>query len=296
MKPMKRLAYLLAPLALVVACDNGPEDDSGDETSGEGSTTSSSTTGTSSADTTSGSTTSDGPTISQCDVWAADDCMEGFKCMPYDEVPVTDMWDANGCFPVAAEVGQPGDDCTVYDSAVDGMDDCSAGAMCMPADFEDLSQGGTCVAFCTGSSDAPGCEDPSQTCIIANDGVLNLCLSMCDPVMQDCAPGEGCYLNPTDNKFFCFPQDEAAAEVPSNFADACGTLNFCDPGLQCDEARKVPGCETEEYCCTEFCDLTEANADEQCSGYEGGQRCLPHFGDGQAPSGFDHIGWCAIPE
>lgn len=288
MKRSYTILGLLLSITLGSACDAGEGE--GDDGSDTGSST-----GDASTFGTSTSSGSDGPAVSECDPFG-EPCADGLKCMPYDQAPVTKMWDTNGCFPVSVNAALPGSACTVYESAVDGIDSCAVGSMCMPADFEDLAAGGTCLAFCEGSREAPSCASPEQTCIIANEGVLNLCLEMCDPVMQNCADGEGCYLNPTDNKFFCFQQDEHAATVPSGFADACGTLNFCDPGLQCDEATKVPGCESEEYCCTEFCDLSEPNADEACSGYEGGQRCLPHFGDGQAPPGFEDIGLCANPQ
>lgn len=231
---------------------------------------------------------------SQCDPWVADDCADGFKCMPYDEAPVEDSWDANGCFP-ADGTDAPGDRCEVFDSAVDGIDSCDATGMCLPDDFEDLTVGGNCIAFCEGDApEAASCADPGETCVIANDGVLTICLTMCDPVLQECELG-GCYLNTTDNGFFCFPQDEAAMGVDSGYQAPCGSINFCDPGLQCTDAVNVPGC-TQDYCCTEFCDLDDPDADTNCSGNAQGQTCLAHFPKGAEPPGLEHVGQCGVQQ
>jgi hypothetical protein len=294
---------LLCPLAFFIACEAADgSDDGGDDSSlGEGISTGTVITPIITATEGEGSSSDEGESsssgggggVSMCDPYAAD-CEEGSKCAPYDDAPVEFAWDANGCFPVQADADVPGDECEVIGNAVDGVDSCDATSMCMPADFEDLEAGGTCIAFCEGSAEAPGCAEPTSTCVIANDGVINLCLDMCDPVLQDCGEGAGCYLNPTDGKFFCFAQDEVGVREPSGYGDPCGTINYCDAGLQCAEAAKIPGCD--EYCCTEFCDLTDPAADEQCSGYEGGQRCVPHFPEGDEPPGFEHVGLCAIPQ
>jgi len=290
------LSLGLVPALLVGGCDDGSQDDemSADESSTTGMTSSSTDSGSTTGTTgTTGTTTGGDEGVPQCSPWA-DDCLEGTKCMPYDRPPVEAIWDANGCFPLANPAGMPGDACTVYESAVDGLDNCAEGSMCMPSDFNDLSLGGTCIAFCEGSPEAPHCADPENTCLIANDGALNLCLTACDPTAQDCPPGEGCYLNPTDNKFFCSAQDESAAGNESGYAASCGTLNYCDPGLQCDVGAKVPGT-CGDYCCTEYCDLTAPDADEMCAGFADGQRCVAHYPGDSAPTGFEHIGLCAIP-
>lgn len=223
-----------------------------------------------------------------CDPWAQD-CPADEKCMPYEMAPVDMLvWDALGCFPLAATPKEPGDACTVVGNGVSGMDDCAMGAMCMGVDEETLV--GVCIAMCEGTAAAPGCADPSTTCIIANDGVILVCLPQCDPLVQDCAEGEGCYESGTGG-FFCFAQDETAGEA--GYAAPCGTLNYCDPGLMCAAAEMVPDCDS-DYCCTEFCDAAEGP--EQCSGAAQGQTCTPYFAADAAPPGFDDVGVCAVPQ
>jgi len=299
---MKRLQFLITICSCLClpSCDVG--DDPNDDENAVEETTEPSGHTSDVGDTDTGSevdesSSSDGgtPATAECSPWMPEECGEGMKCMPYDAAPVELVWDANGCYPVVAGPDVPGDSCDVMGTAVDGVDSCDMYSYCMPADFDHLDQGGTCIAFCVGTSEAPSCENPSETCIIANDGVLNICLAMCDPVLQDCGPGQGCYLNPTDNKFFCFEQDEAAADVASGYGATCGTINFCDPGLQCGEEVNVPNCEG-EYCCSEFCDLNDEAGDEQCSGVAEGQRCLPHFAPGAEPPGFEHVGLCGVPQ
>ncbi|HET6585883.1 MAG TPA: ribulose phosphate epimerase [Nannocystaceae bacterium] len=224
-----------------------------------------------------------------CDPWAQD-CPEGEKCMPYEADPVDALvWDALGCFPLVANAKQPGDSCTVTGNGVSGIDDCELGAMCMGVDDETLV--GVCVAMCEGTAASPRCADTSTTCIIANDGVILVCLPQCDPLVQDCAEGEGCYESGTGG-FFCFAQDETAAGDAA-YGESCMTLNFCNPGLMCAPASTVPGC-TSEYCCTEFCDA--ALGPEQCAGAAGGQTCTPYFAVDATPPGFDDVGVCAVPQ
>ena len=222
-----------------------------------------------------------------CDPWAQD-CPEGEKCMPYEADPVdTYVWDALGCFPLVANAKQPGDSCTVVENGVSGQDDCAKGAMCMGVDEETLQ--GVCIAMCEGTPAVPRCADTSTTCIIANDGVILVCLPQCDPLVQDCAEGEGCYESGTGG-FFCFAQDETATGDAA-YGAPCMTLNYCNPGLMCAPAATVPGC-AEEYCCTEFCDASDDA--EQCSG--DGQACVPYFAADAAPPGFTDVGVCSIPQ
>jgi hypothetical protein len=56
---------------------------------------------------------------------------------------------------------------------------------------------GTCVAQCTGSEAAPMC-DADSSCFVSNDGVLNLCLPLCDPLAQDCPNENLCIPNPSE--------------------------------------------------------------------------------------------------
>ena len=291
---------LLGPFVLVACTAASPADDIGsvdasssaadDDVSALESSDSASSTGEPGEDASSGSSAEDTgePSVpSACDPWAQD-CIESEKCMPYEMDPVdTLVWDALGCFPLSANPKQPGDECTVIENGVSGMDDCAKGAMCMGVDEETLQ--GVCVAMCEGTAAAPGCADNSNTCIIANDGVLLVCLPQCDPLVQDCAEGEGCYESGTGG-FFCFSQDENSSGDAA-YAEPCETLNYCNPGLMCAEASSVPDC-TGDYCCTEFCDAS--GGAEQCAGE--GQECVPYFAVDAAPPGFTDVGVCAVPQ
>lgn len=139
-----------------------------------------------------------GPSPFECDIFDQD-CPEGEKCTAWGSSG--GAWNATRCVPVVDNPGQPGDDCTVEGSAVSGVDDCDIGSMCWNVDSE--TNMGRCIALCIGDAANPMCADPDATCSITNDGSLVLCLLSCDPVLQDCSEGEGCY--PVDDAFVCSP-------------------------------------------------------------------------------------------
>lgn len=224
--------------------------------------------------------------VPQCDAWSQD-CPEGEKCTPWanDGGPA---WNSLRCTPLAENPGQEGDDCLVEGSGVSGIDDCGIGLFCWNADE---SGQGTCVQQCTGSAEAPICDNPDNSCVIANDGVLTLCLPECDPLVQDCAEGEACYG--AGDAFACVP--DASGEDAGDYGDPCEFTNACDPGLFCGSAEVVPECAGSAGCCSEFCDLGGPEPDAQCSGSGLGQVCEPWYAEGQAPPGGDLIGACVVP-
>lgn len=212
-----------------------------------------------------------------CDIWAQN-CAEGEKCTAW-ATNDDDYCDAVKCSPIARNPGQPGDPCSPADAACTGMDDCDIASMCW---------NGTCLAFCSGSPDNPVCEDPSKTCIIANNDVLILCLPSCDPLLQDCADGEGCY--PFADAFNCANVYESGA-----YGELCEFINVCNPGLFCAAAELIPGCGNKIGCCGSFCDLDDPDASMSCPGAAGGEECVPWYIENQAPPGLEHVGFCAIP-
>jgi hypothetical protein len=220
-----------------------------------------------------------------CDLWAQD-CPEGEKCMPYASDGGA-AWDATRCSPLDASPAQVGDACAVDGSPASGVDDCELASACWNVDAE--TNMGTCVAFCQGSPDNPVCDDPRTVCTLANGGALTLCLPTCDPLLQECTPGEACY--PVSDTFACAP-DFSGEE--GAFGDPCGYINACDPGLLCLEAG-TPDCAAKS-CCTSFCDTSEADASAACPGAAGGQECVPWYEPGQAPPGYEFAGACLIPE
>ena len=221
----------------------------------------------------------------ECDVWAQD-CAEGEKCMPWANDGGS-SWNATRCSPLDDNPGQIGDPCTVEGSGVSGIDDCDIASMCWDVDPE--TNMGTCVAFCSGSEANPVCEDPTTSCVIANNGTLILCLPSCDPLLQDCQEGQACYN--VNDTFACAP--DASLEM-GVYGDGCEFLNVCDPGLYCANPEAVPDCAS-GGCCSPFCDFSDPEASAACPGAAGGQECVSWYEEGQAPPGLENVGACAIP-
>jgi hypothetical protein len=282
-----------SPLTLGCAPDNGGNttqgattsttattsgDGSGSVTSAPGSATDG--TGTDSPPTTTATTSTSGTTatsstgepcdflncddmmkaMNECDIWAQD-CREGQKCTAYI-AGGGGAWNSTKCVDVTG-ADQPGEKCTTDDVA-SGIDSCIKGAMCFYVDEEGV---GTCLALCTGGPEAPLCA-AGFFCPIAGDGVLNLCIPSCDPLLQDCLQQDhACY--PTHDTFICIP-DGSGDEGQAN--DPCEFVNVCDEGLMCGETGFVgAGCTPGVIgCCTPFCKFPDGpcpNPDQQCVQY-----------------------------
>lgn len=221
----------------------------------------------------------------ECSVWDQD-CAEGEKCAPWANDGGA-AWNATRCVPVDANPAQPGDPCSVEGSGVSGIDTCDVSSMCWDVDGE--TNEGTCIAFCTGSENAPVCDDPTTSCSIANDGVLTLCLPTCDPLTQNCAEGQACY--PIDNSFVCAP--DASGEDQGADNDPCEFINACDMGNICVNPAIVQGCPAGSGgCCQNVCDLSADPADQGCDTME---TCEPWFEEGMVTPGFEDVGVCALP-
>jgi hypothetical protein len=216
----------------------------------------------------------------QCDLWAQD-CPAGEKCMPWAN-DGGGSWNATRCSPLDANPAQSGDSCTVEGSGVSGIDNCDISAMCWDVGEEGT---GVCVPFCSGSAEAPICDNPDEGCSITNDGVLILCLPFCDPLIQDCPEGNACYPEP--NGFFCSPDASGESGV---FGDPCEYINVCDPGFWCADATAVPGCAGAIGCCSSYCDVSDPTS--TCEG--DGQECVAWWED--PPPGEEHFGVCVIPQ
>jgi len=217
----------------------------------------------------------------ECDLWAQD-CPDGQKCAAYT-THAENLWDAVKCVDVVG-MDKPGDVCMSQGGA-SGIDSCIKGAMCWDVSMDGV---GTCVALCTGWQAEPVCEAMSA-CIITGNGVLNLCLPVCEPLLQDCPiPTEGCYPI-SDTIFFCSP-DASGDEGQAN--DPCNSANSCDKGLLCvNPTAAGMGCVRGNDCCTPFCKYPEGvcpNPDQQC---------LQWFDPKQLPPNDPQLdlGYCAIP-
>jgi hypothetical protein len=150
---------------------------------------------------------------------------------------------------------------------------------------------GTCEDMCTGSVDAPLCEDPDDICALANGGAIALCLAACDPLAQDCAiDNEVCY--PINDSWACAPN--ASGDEIGLYGDPCGFINGCDAGFICMDASMFTAC-TGTGCCTQVCDHLAPTSDEECTALDPGQLCEAWYVEGQAPPGYESVGACLVP-
>jgi hypothetical protein len=225
-----------------------------------------------------------GGDMSTCDPWAQD-CPEGEKCAPYRS-PNGTTWDANRCVPVVANPKSPGDTCTELGGPQSGEDDCDFGAVC-----NWLVEGeGICAAMCTGSAEAPVCEDPGTSCNIDNDGSRILCNPICDPILQDCPDPTRmtCLVAIGTDTFNCelgWGDSGIAVGEECYFDNSCLNGNLC-----IYEPERIPGCVGGPGCCAPYCDVTDA----ACPPGDG-TSCVAFFEDGAAPPGYEHVGVCMLP-
>lgn len=240
-------------------------------TEGESSSGSTDDTGTSTSTSTDTPTTSD-PCITECAGDLPDtscdlfmqDCPNGEKC--------SSNGDDSFCTPVVPNAAGPGQPCT---RSAPGVDTCALGGLCWIDDV--------CHALCTGSADAPICGG-GQVCV-NGDGLAQLCVDSCDPLMQTCPMGQACVI-PSSGVPVCAPDISGAGGL---VGDVCDFVNDCDPGNQCDQKSSVPNC-AGASCCTPFCDI--ASPEPACPA---GQDCIIFFPEGTAPAGLEFLGTCGGP-
>jgi hypothetical protein len=224
-----------------------------------------------------------------CDPWADAECGPGSKCAPVACEVGSAVWDSTVCKPVLGDK-QPGEPCTVFDSATDGIDDCAAGSFCWDP-MRDTGIG-RCVSWCTGSPSIPGCDQPNHVCNVWKSLGQGMCTPLCDPRNTDeCPVGCMCLPTPSDEGFTCILN--ASGDV-APYGTPCDFANACNPGLLCMAGEIVPveACESASGCCSPVCDLA---VDEPCPGAAGGQECVPFYEPGMTPTGYEDIGVCAVP-
>ena len=215
-----------------------------------------------------------------CDVFAQD-CPDGQKCTAWASDGGS-SWNATKCVPVTGDK-VPGDECTTEGGGVSGNDNCEKGAMCWDVGEENI---GICVELCKGNEEAPTCGQQGFVCSIANEGVLNLCLPGCDPLLQDCAGDDVCI--PVNDAFSCVL--DASGDEGQAF-DPCEFANACDPGLICAGSASANECDPmSSGCCVPMCSLSEM---APCPG--AGQECTSLYEEGQAPPAFEDVGYCTLP-
>ena len=229
----------------------------------------------------------DGGVAGMCDPMLQD-CPEGEKCTAYStdgDGPPAAPWNANKCVPATGS-GQEGDSCDIEGGKYTGMDNCDVGLICLQTD--DDGKGGACVSFCESGMT---CANPDAQCAVYNDGSLPICLVTCDPLLQDCPAGQGCYAAAGGGAFICFKFSGMPGEGLQG--DECNYVNACSPGTACLTPDSVSGCGAQGGCCSPYCDLTDPNADAGC---QQGEMCVAWFEMGMAPPGFEDVGVCAIPQ
>ncbi len=216
----------------------------------------------------------------ECSVWDQD-CSDGEKCAAWAN-DGSSSWNATRCVPVDDSPVGVGETCTVESSGVSGIDNCDATSMCFSVDNE--TNEGTCVALCEGSENAPTCAPEATACSISNDGVLILCLPICNPLANECDAGQGCF--PVDGTFQCV---QVAGGV--DVGEPCEFINACADGTACVNPDIVPGCPAGAGgCCTSYCGLDD---DTVCLE---GQECVPWFEMGQEPDAcLEGVGICSTP-
>lgn len=215
-----------------------------------------------------------------CDSWAQN-CPPGHKCVAYAN-DGGNVWNALKCVPVASDPKQPGEECVVDGSYASGVDDCDAGAMCWPTPLGTM---GTCQPLCKGTPQESFCENPGDICFTSYEGLINLCFSPCNPLVQDCAEAEVCVQS--GNMFLCMP-DGSGREGQQH--DPCEFISDCDPDLFCANGTAAVECDQTPACCQPYCDLNNPKCDGGV-----GQTCLPYFEPGDGPPGLEHVGKCSVP-
>ncbi len=220
---------------------------------------------------------SDGAQVSECSPWEQD-CPRGEKCSAWAS-ELDGTWNANACFVVVDEPDAVGEPCVALGGPASGLDSCDVGAICWGADGP--SGMGECLAFCGGSSGAPECP-ADLFCSVSNEGVLPLCQPSCDPVLQNCPEGQGCYLG--DGDYNCTNDASGGA----GFGQGCDFINACAAGYACLPPAIIGDCTAGGGCCTPFCDL---DGEDACPGE--GQTCMPVFEP--PPTGLEHVGVCLLP-
>ncbi len=211
----------------------------------------------------------------ECDPFAQD-CPDGYKCSP-----TVGMDYGTSCVLVAADARGPGEPCQSTGQPGDGMDDCDVGLSCTGV----ASSSPVCTPLCGCGPLAPTCP-PNALCSIANAGTAPICAPTCDPLVQGCEPGSGCYPNSDDVAFVCLP--DGAVFGPTSPGDPCVGLNECSPGQVCSAFLPISVCADPNGCCTALCDTNDATA---CGG--AGANCVPWWPAGDAPADCSPtIGFC----
>lgn len=299
------LAFLVAAGSLSGCSDDWLPSDSGVPTSMPGTSTTT-TTGESPMTSTQGTTETDPtptsePTTTEptgttgdptpggmCNIYDQD-CPDDQKCTAYAS-PNTFIPEGIKCVPVQENAKAPNEPCSVGPEGL-GDDNCGLGTVCLDLDYDGA---GFCLPYCTGDSQNPICEGNDTTCVKLFYGYdFGNCFKQCDPLLQNCAAGEGCYMDAIkvgNTGFVCLPVVQGGAEA--TYQEPCIGWSSCAPGFACIFDALVPDC-TFSYCCSPWCDTS--GGDAPCQELDEKMSCIAWYSQGQAPPGFENVGVCGIP-
>lgn len=213
-----------------------------------------------------------------CSLWSQD-CPDGEKCNVWANDGGS-AWNATKCVAVDPSPDKVGESCRVLGGSASGEDTCEVGAFCW--DVDPNTGEGMCVNYCIGGESSPDCASPAEQPAIGKE--FCLCLPTCDPTLNDCPVGCGCYG--FDNTFQCVPDASGERGV---FGDECNYINACDPGLACINPAAIDPDSEAGGICSRFCSFQYVDT---CSG---DLECIPWFEEGYTPPEFEHVGICGLP-
>lgn len=213
------------------------------------------------------------------------DCPDGQKCQPYVKEDGNCCVDADKCVPVTGNK-KAGEDCTRERYG----DDCEKDAFCF-AGTSGKEGAGYCKQLCDGT-DPESCVElgmPNAICQQFNNGKLPLCEIPCHPLRPTCDEPTACYWG-GGGLFLCSRPDPEPGKGKDG--DDCYTLQSCNPGLTCQAAAGLEGCDS-DYCCTPFCDATGSAA--ECAAPE---TCVAMFtpDDPEIDPQYFDVGVCGLAE
>ncbi|MEM6989600.1 MAG: hypothetical protein AAF721_03860 [Myxococcota bacterium] len=243
-------------------------------------------------------------------LWADFGAADGWECDPFKQNCPTDekctvwapdggSWNATRCAAIVDDPDREDEPCMAIGSGTSGLDTCDAGLVCWDVDADSLA--GTCVAFCTGDVNNPGCADPEKVCV--GSSATSLCHRPCDPLqpivgpagetdagLAICALGRGCH--PLFDHFFCVIDVSGEMGAPG---DSCSFLGACDHGSICAAPVAAAVCRRgADGCCLPLCDLRVASAGADCAAFDPTTTCIPWYRK-DAPAGYEDVGVCAAP-
>jgi hypothetical protein len=121
---------------------------------------------------------------------------------------------------------------------------CAPGLVCVV----ETESFGRCALPCMDDDvcgEGRGCHQP------AGDSPTRVCVSPCDPIVQDCSTDEGCYVLDLDD-----PVPLCARAGPGVESDPCAVPDDCAPGHHCTApANHMVECADPLGCCTPLCDV-----------------------------------------